>query len=308
MDAAAVLISMDPLIAAAWLVGLIAKDRWPLTRFGFYVPPVIVVGLGCAWLLCGRGRGSQFLRSFVCVATLAAALKIAGVDARWHMPPAPDPSEVCFVHWNVARGALGAERIVATLAQDRADVCLLSESPPLSWVRAQVEHLLPGGHCLADGDLAIVSRFPFVPIDRIAAPGVRGFAVRLALPGGRLDLLAVDFGSYPWRNRTPMVECIARWVRAHDGSIPLIVAGDFNTPRDSISFAPLRERLNHAYEVAGHGWPYSWPLPLPVYAIDHIWCSPGVQVRDYCLRAASCSDHARQVMRIVPRVSTDSKR
>jgi endonuclease/exonuclease/phosphatase (EEP) superfamily protein YafD len=89
---------------------------------------------------------------------------------------------------------------------------------------------------------------------------------------------------------------VAELVRAHR---PDIVVGDFNAPRRSRVLSVLGDEYRHAYDVAGSGWSYTWPLPFPVYAIDQCIAGPRVEIVDYRIRSSVLSDHRRQVLDFV---------
>jgi endonuclease/exonuclease/phosphatase family metal-dependent hydrolase len=120
--------------------------------------------------------------------------------------------------------------------------------------------------------------------------------VRVSTPKGPLDVVAIDLVSHPTLARLAPITELSDWIAKRPVPIPLLVLGDFNTPRDATSFEPLRRRLRHAYEIAGRGWPYSWPVPLCVYSIDHAWVTPSVRVLTYTMKMSMLSDHRRQVM------------
>jgi vancomycin resistance protein VanJ len=52
---------------------------------------------------------------------------------------------------------------------------------------------------------------------------------------------------------------------------PLIIAGDFNTPRDSVLFDPMRTHHSNAWEKAGSRGADTWPWPVPVLSLDQVW-------------------------------------
>src|SRR5262249_31005223 len=120
-------------------------------------------------------------------------------------------------------------------------------------------------------------------------------SVRITTPSGLLDILTVDLPSSPLSDRRGMLAAVANWVGSHDRGVPLLIAGDFNTPADSLAFQPLRRLARRAYETVGHGWPYSWPVPMPLWSLDHIWYTHAVQARNHEYRFALCSDHLREV-------------
>ncbi len=293
---AVVLRVAGPLAAAAWWVGALARDRNWATTFCYYFPPVVMAGVGAAWLILTRGRTRSAARGFMVLTTVAAVAKVGVLDCSWHPPPEP-PAEARpfrFVHWNVARGAFRVDQVWRTLIDARPDVCLLSEAPFTPDLHDRLRSVVREGVVLVAWDMALVSRYPAEPTDRFSGSGIRAWSIRIRAPGGPFDLLAVDFSSSPFRDRRPPMFLLMQWLEARDGRVPLVIAGDFNIPRDSLRFDALRRQFRHAYETSGRGWPYSWPVPLPLYAIDHVWLSAGIQAATYRMATAPCSDHRRQ--------------
>ncbi|MGH7455080.1 MAG: hypothetical protein ACRENG_27240, partial [bacterium] len=59
----------------------------------------------------------------------------------------------------------------------------------------------------------------------------------------------------------------------------------------SVLFESFRQYLNHAFESGGSGFAETWPIPLPVLAIDHIWVSKKIKVISCNLNWSRLSDH-----------------
>jgi endonuclease/exonuclease/phosphatase family metal-dependent hydrolase len=72
---------------------------------------------------------------------------------------------------------------------------------------------------------------------------------------------------------------------------PIIVAGDFNTPRRHPLFRPLEERLTNAFSEAGVGWPHTFEKRVPALWLDHIWVSESFEVLHAETRAAQHTNH-----------------
>ncbi len=289
--------ALVPLLGAAWLAGWILGERDTLWIWLYFIPSPLVLAGGLFDLFLSRHSLRRW-RTFPVVAlTLLAAWKTLCRDTRWNRPDrAPPAGAIRIVHWNVAHVPFGYYPVFSHLRRDRPDIVLLSESPPgeywADWSLAELG--LP--YVFHDQGMTLLSRFDLEPQGTITLPSARAWWARIALPDGPLDLVACDLLSHPLLNRQTVLDPLARWIGGRDAAVPLVIAGDFNTPRDARSLQPIRARLRHAYEVAGRGWPYTWPLPLPAYALDHAWVSPDVTVHRYRLRSAPISDHRRQVM------------
>jgi endonuclease/exonuclease/phosphatase family metal-dependent hydrolase len=71
----------------------------------------------------------------------------------------------------------------------------------------------------------------------------------------------------------------------------VVLMGDFNTPSDSVHFDSLRQGFQNAFETGGNGNAATWPVPLPVLAIDHIWTNRLVRVHSARHAGSVQSDH-----------------
>jgi endonuclease/exonuclease/phosphatase family metal-dependent hydrolase len=114
-----------------------------------------------------------------------------------------------------------------------------------------------------------------------------------------LIVLLVDIDGDPLRSRAPAFEPLAKMIRAYSQA-NLIVMGDFNTPLESVLFDSFCQYLTHAFESGGHGFAKTWPIPLPVLAIDHIWVSKKIKVASCKLNWSRLSDHRSVVANIEP--------
>lgn len=283
-------------LALAWLLGALLKDRWLFSRFLYYIPAPAMVVIGLGWMAI-RGRSTGWRKVLlVGVGALPALAKILVVDFAWNTPPPPSANPIRIVHWNVWHARPGIEPVISTLLQDQADIVVLSEPPEGEDLNRIAHAVLPGATPYSVNSVALLCRFPFEDIGGVWFSGGRAWCAQVDTPQGRMLLVGSDIQANPLGNRGVPLEGIAEWVEKQDPTIPILVIGDFNTTRDSVHFSRLRRNLKNAYEEVGRGWPYTWPVPVPMTSIDHAWFNPGVEVHSYELRSAWCSDHRRQVL------------
>lgn len=123
-----------------------------------------------------------------------------------------------------------------------------------------------------------------------------GFEVQAVtwVPGTRpITLLVLDLPSYVYVARNPLLRELNSLIERHQ---PDLVIGDFNAPRRSRALADLPAGYAHAYHTAGGGWGATWPVPLPVYDLDHCLHGPRIVPAHYRLGGMSGnSDHRYQV-------------
>ena len=133
-----------------------------------------------------------------------------------------------------------------------------------------------------------------------------GKATRLATAqvvtrDGIIRLLLADVDANPFLSRAPILHAIEKASR--NVREPVIVAGDFNTPRDSVQFDMLeRSGFSQAFELAGSGHRSTWPVPVPLMALDHVWLR-GIEPCTVELEQSELSDHKRIVVDLRPRVT-----
>jgi endonuclease/exonuclease/phosphatase family metal-dependent hydrolase len=223
------------------------------------------------------------------LAILCAALYVHGSFVRNDPHP---PGALRGVFWNVQGGRAGWPALTETLAGFDADVMFLAES----------------GDGSDGADAAFAARFPQHTV--LHSNGgltvlVRGHAEELswtALPfHGRMALLEIstksgdfrtlfaDVGSNGHSRQRPLGLVRAVALANLDG--PLLVCGDFNTPRDAAELDEWRGPLSHAFETTGRGLDATWPVPVPVLSLDHVWSGGGLAVRTCEIPWTWQSDH-----------------
>jgi endonuclease/exonuclease/phosphatase family metal-dependent hydrolase len=108
-------------------------------------------------------------------------------------------------------------------------------------------------------------------------PHSRCLIARVRVQDREMTAVIVDLEADPFHSRH---EAFARLenLLAEQAGEPLVVMGDFNTPLDSVHFDSWKRRLQHAFLTAGTGLPETWPVPLPVLALDHVWVSSDLTV------------------------------
>lgn len=283
-----------PCVGTLWLLGWCLGDRQPPWLWLYYIPaPLIAVWGLTDWAL--RLYRAGWARSGITIAiTLLALSKTLLLDSRWNRPTPPPPDALHVEHWNVAHAPFGYAPILRALDADNADLIIFDEARYSDDLYELTEKELGLPHSFNDQGMAILSRYPFEPQGTISLPNARAWWAIIETPHGPLHVLTLDLLSHPALNRAPTMDALTTWLQERGDPTPLLIVGDFNTTRSARSLNPLRKFMKHAYEAGGRGWPYSWPLPVPVYAIDHAWVSTNIVVHNYRLRASAMSDHARQ--------------
>jgi vancomycin resistance protein VanJ len=277
---------------AVWLVGQVVRDRSWLTGMCFYLPSPLVA----AWLLLlALGAGWQGRRR--------RALGVAGVENQWTPPArsaAPAGPPLRLVHWNVWDGPhMGHRwpRICRVLTQLEADVYVLSEAPDEEVLSLLVHDLCGGFAVCRYRDMAVLARGELLAHAKLADGPARAHSLTWRPGGAELALLVVDLPSNLRLARDPYL----RWVRGLVADRqPDLVVGDFNAPRRSAALADLPAGYRHAYDAAGAGWSYTYPVPAPLWAIDQCLVGPRLVPLRHELHATADSDHRLQVLDFAP--------
>jgi endonuclease/exonuclease/phosphatase (EEP) superfamily protein YafD len=272
------------LVALSVLLRITVRDRVPVLAAVYYgIPPVVGACLLLApcllWLASNRRKAA--------LAAGAGALLLiawqAGVS--WFRRPAGE-GELRVLVWNTKNGSRGWERIAAQSASYDPDVVCLIEAQKSG---AELERELPGREWKKLGDGLVAGfRGKILGAERHDLDGGEAVVVSGTVRGRPISVVLVDLASNPLLPRGPVfrrLEALLDRVR------PDLVAGDFNTPRDSAFFDSWRGRFVHAFEAAGDGLDLTWPMPLPVLSIDHAWCGPRLDPRACRHEGSWASDH-----------------
>lgn len=289
-----------PVIALAWaMAGMVLRatlrDHVPLLSAVFYATPLIV-----AAGLCAVAGGVWLRRRQWRPAVVAAGLAMIGAGW-WHLSTyVRRPVEYTtrdggerVVLWNVGRGRLGWEAILRTLDGFDADLLGLIETGSGPTAEEQFwRERFPGYQVAAPvHEMTLLARGPIEPQGSGDLDGGGRYVHhQVELSGRRLDVLLVDFKSNPLRSRRTPVARLQAMLNELAGR-PLIVMGDFNTPIESAHLDVLRERMTYAFEAGGQGYDVTWPVPVPVLALDQVWVSAELRVRSCTLGWSGRSDH-----------------
>ena len=94
----------------------------------------------------------------------------------------------------------------------------------------------------------------------------------LTIQNQSFTLLLVDVSSQLSQSRRQPLQKLGRLVKQLNDR-PILIVGDFNTPDDSIWFDDLRQDCRNVFREFGNGFAPTWPVPLPVLALDQVWAN-----------------------------------
>lgn len=292
--------------AALLLLGLLVRatgmrDRLPVTGVIFYATPwpvlaVLTFALACYAL--GRQRRAR---------ALALALVLAGSAAMWarqsFIRAQPERGEIALrlVYWNAGRPEKRRAQCVSYLQSLKADIIAVGES------NVYTDELTPewrkgfaGRSIVQRAGILLITPEPPVSLEvgRLADRGDYVLA-RCLVKDRAITLLLVDFETRLGSSRAAPFARLNEIIAAHHDE-PLVIAGDFNTPRESIHFDAWRTNFREAFDSAGHGFAETWPTFLPLLRIDHCWLGPRWRAVHTELGRSLLSDHRAIITDLTP--------
>jgi len=195
--------------------------------------------------------------------------------------PAQGTADFKLVQWNVDRPIRRLKGTTARIRQFDADLVTIAEPMPVerlgvpsrsvelkeNWRRELPDY----SSVFADGNLLMLVRGEVVAErHETLAKGSYYSLYDLKLKGHPLRVLQIDVYGHPTSSRRDALQAIVSLADSLQDQ-PLIIAGDFNTPRDSVFFDPLRTHHRNAWDACGVRGADTWPWPVPVLSLDQIW-------------------------------------
>lgn len=191
-------------------------------------------------------------------------------------------------YWNVSHLDHGVQNLAAEIQRHEADYIVLLEAGPAT---EDVRHVWR--QYFPDHDITLLgSEMMLLTRQRGVAGNIRAYSLgrsshlrEIAMQVGseHFTLLVADIYGRPSFDREPPLTLLGEILSARRQTSPVVLVGDFNTPRESLLLQPVQSQMVNAFDVAGSGYAPTWPVPLPVLAIDQAWgrgidflaCRPG---------------------------------
>lgn len=286
-------------LTLVWALGQVVRERIPFLELLFYIPsPVVAAGLllGAFLALMTRRRSAAFAFGAVAMIPLSWTLGVENRLLEPHPKKCFESSVVRVVHWNVFRGKLGWDGVLAAVRAENADLVVFSELPPKADPDATARALGGGYSVIQTGGFGLYARGEWMDGRwLVKSDDLRVYVARWIASGGECRVMIVDLASsLRFPRRAPLLR-VVNYIRAEQ---PDLVLGDFNALRRSAAFDELPPGYRHAYDESGHSWSATWPVPLPLWAIDQCIHGSRIVTPRYELRSTRWSDHRMQIVEL----------
>lgn len=289
-------------LAMHWTI----RDQIHVMAVAYYGAPAVVIAI-VAMFTAWMGFRIQTQKSSISK-VLNAALMLVGVccfaewavvEFRWNAKDVSDDA-IKVVFWNIGRGHFASwERIARQVHDFDADVIALTEatSDEVQSHEFWGRHL-PGytAYRLREG-MILLTKGSASKISEGSLAELGDYS-HLSVNAGRyrFDLVFADVAASPLLPREKSIGALYELIK--DQQSPTLVVGDLNTPPSSVWFDRWRANWTRAWDAAGNGYQPTWPQPIPVLALDHVWGNSGIRFQRCVGGWSSCSDHRPVIVNI----------
>jgi endonuclease/exonuclease/phosphatase (EEP) superfamily protein YafD len=307
-----------PFVAALAAFALYVPTNVALVDLLFVYPPPLLYLMAAlvGAVYCARNG----FRVRLIVSLLAAVMLVASVGWGGVEPPPASNEDFTLLAMNVDHDPDNAQPLAALCRVRQVDFALLQEIRPYQQ-EAFLDAFAEFACFRADPkqfstDRGQISSLTFIRKALLDSPkevqvetgitGYRTFAVRATVRGQPLWLVNVHTGRFDLAPHHPLRvlrqfanhrgegERLAAWLPGRD-NLPVVVAGDFNAPRQSSNLRDL-PAMTLAYDVAGRGPHLTFPTAFPLAGIDHTLGNRHIEFRSYMTFDAGFSDHKGQLV------------
>jgi vancomycin resistance protein VanJ len=275
-----------PLLIVVWANGLILRlslrDSVDLLAPLYYLTPWPVLAVLTIPFLWTYRRQPKGVFGVIVIIHLFGG---AWILESWRSgEPSKAPADFRVMHWNVSRPYWFMEGVSEKIRSEAPDLLAISEALPHPRAEHKVRAIadrwkqeFPGyAQATSGADLMCLVRGEILSSrTELLGPSSLAAIHEIRLKGRTITLVQVDLIAKPLvSRREPLTRLNALLEKLPDQ--PTIILGDFNTPRDSVHFDPIRQHWTNTFEAAGLGSPETWPMPMPVLSLDQVWVGKGL--------------------------------
>lgn len=297
------------LTLASLLLRFTLSDRFFPLNYNSYMPGLVylVIALVLPWVLPFRWWNRGIFAMILLVA--------AGFSIHQEHPlllkggnPATTPAgedSITMLTWNVQAYHGGMDEVIATIREVDPDILCLVEGTFGDRAPDQVRRALGREYQWAVGRrLSIASRIPILESQQATlSRSMWSFrAVVEPIDGEPFALILVDVNP-PFRRREGEV-FRELWTLRSAETLPLVMTGDFNTPRHS---ARLRHAIgpdlrNAVEEMESERWLATWPTwGLPLWQLDYSFIGQEFDIHRAEFLRTRVSDHHGIIVNFSPK-------
>jgi endonuclease/exonuclease/phosphatase (EEP) superfamily protein YafD len=330
------------LLVALTVLNRVGADRWWFGAVNLYLPQVVWALPGIVLLLVTLRRAPRWFW-LPLLGVLWVAGPLMGFCWPLHSPAEPPGGESLRVMtWNVkyaARDHASHLALRRDIELHKPDVVLMQDAQEA--LTGPLKELFRGWHVRVEGQFVVASRFPLgrLQLLRLSPPGgdsvcvrtvmrlngseVALYNVHLESPRNGLNALrvvkrkpgvlpqAVQTLTHNVEARFSQVQALQQHLRQEQ--LPMIVAGDLNSPDPSRVCSALRDAgLHDAFAEGGKGYGYTYghfllqhripSITVSWMRIDHIMMSSRFRATRCRTGTYTASDHRPVIADLVLRV------
>jgi vancomycin resistance protein VanJ len=198
-------------------------------------------------------------------------------------------------------------RAIATLQRLKPDIAVLQESRAVNGLLDDLRSAFPSHSIEHEGELTIISRFPFRDAHIYRLPKNRRPLLEVTLDANgqtvrvvNMHFPTLDFQVFASRNtntsdrinkNTLVRFSMTKILLELDQKTPLLIGGDFNTTPRGAMYSSLRHQYQNAFEQVGWGFGFTYNSRLPVIRIDHVWFNSSLRANQAFAVNDQASDH-----------------
>ena len=275
------------------LLRLILKDRTLLTAVFYYMTPwtlyLLLAGLVSTVLLLNKSRKHGFAAAGCFVAGLLCYLPEGHSGA---VPPAAGTDNLKIMYWNAMRTCADEATFREISTHTDRDIIAIVERGRLegSDFEKYRRHFRDCEIWKAPCGMLLICRGRILSRETVSLdPYATVNLARLEVRGQTVNFALVDVESNPSLSRVHSLDKIYDILKDRE---KLVIAGDFNTPLDSVFFRKWKETFIHPGIAGDSGFRETWPYGIPLLWIDHIWHSKDLSYSGYRKKFTGLSDHA----------------
>lgn len=285
--------SLAVLIIGLFL-NLILKDHiWPLSGIFYLLPFRLLLLISIIYVISALKNKIHRIASitlFILILLITLASGSGFIEN--NLPPN-------LILWNAARNKTTSEDIADFVNQHEAEVYIFIEfdkKKKREATKFHLDKLLPDHrlHRLSGAMAVIVEEeLEFTRIDSLN-DGYNYFNI---VEANGIKYAIVDIGSWPLYNRAKPFNMLYGLVSKYDVDI---IAGDFNTPYNSIHF----EKFFQDYNCGKTEFRYNretFPSCLPLVSLDNILVSKRFKITNYQPEKTCVSDHYSLLLNYQPK-------